>query len=359
MDLFKEWFNQINSFISPWVYSPVIFVLWLLVLNLVRTIFFAKISKLSSKTQFPISSVIIDAARFPVALLIIASGIYIVELLLPLELKMQKAALLLTQATVILSIILFLDRLIKEFILLYSQKLEFAFISKGLLHGLVRGSVIGLGLLVFLDLIGISITPILASLGIGSLAVALALQDTLANFFAGIYITLDQPVREGDFVRLESNQEGYVKEVGWRSTRIQLIPDKIIIVPNQKLISTIITNFHMPTWEFSVVIPIGVHYDSDLKKVECITLDVAKEIVKTVQGAVQNCEPVIRYTAFADSSINFNIIIRAKEISDQHIIKHELIKALHERYKKEGIIIPYPIRTIDIPAAIFETLKNH
>lgn len=304
---------------------------------------------LRNKTTFPLSRIVIDAARFPVALLILAGGTYVLELLLPLELKMQKAVFLWIQVTIILSVVLFLDRLIKELILLYSDRTEFAFISKGLLHGLLRGTIIGLGLLIFLDLIGISITPILASLGIGSLAVALALQDTLANFFAGIYITLDQPIREGDFVKLESGQEGYIKEVGWRSTRIQLIPDKVIIVPNQKLISTIITNFYMPTREMNVPIPIGVHYDSDLKKVEEITLEVAKQIIKTVPGMVQNAEPLIRFTEFADSSIHFNLILRVKEIGDQHLLKHELIKALHERYQKEGIVIPYPIRTLDIP----------
>lgn len=314
---------------------------------------------LSSKTQFPLTGIMINAARFPVALLILASGIYVLELLLPLELKMQKAAFLLTRVTVILSIILFLDRLIKEFILLYSYRTEFAFISKGLLHGLVRGTVIGLGLLVFLDLIGISITPILASLGIGSLAVGLALQDTLANFFAGIYITIDKPVREGDFIRLESGEEGFVTEVGWRSTRIQMLPNNTLIVPNQKIISTVIMNYHLPSQELAVLLQVGIHYDSDLKKVEQVTADVARHIMKTVPGGVPAFEPFIRYHSFGESSVNFTVILRAKQFVDQYLIKHEFIKALHERYKKEGIVIPYPIRTLDLPAATFETFKNH
>ncbi len=353
-----EILNSINGFISPWVYGPVVFVVWLIVLNIIRKITLSKLKRFSEHSSFAFGNSVLDASRFPIALLILASGIYVLDLLLPWELKVQRAALLLVKGTVVLSIILFLDRLFKEFITRYSDHTEIAFISKGLLHGLIRGVVIGLGLLVLLDLLGISITPILASLGIGSLAVALALQDTLSNFFAGIYITLDQPVREGDFVRLEGGQEGYIKEVGWRSTRIQLIPDKIIIVPNQKLISTIITNFHMPTREINVPVPIGVHYDSDLKKVEEVTLDVARQIMKTVPGAIQDFEPLVRYTDFSESSILFNIVLRVKEFGDQHLLKHEFIKALHERFKKEGIIIPYPTRTLDIPAATFEALKN-
>ncbi len=359
IETLNQWLSPIKSFISPWVYAPVLFVLWLLVLNGVRTIFFIRVKNFAKNSPFPISGILVEATRFPAALLILGSGIWILGLFLPMELKVQKAMLLLTQATVILSIILFLDRWIKEFVMLFSDRVEFAFISKGLLCGIIRGTILGLGLLIFLDLIGISITPILASLGIGSLAVALALQDTLANFFAGIYITLDQPVREGDFVKLESGEEGYVKEVGWRSTKIQLLPDKVVIVPNQKLISSIVTNFYMPTREFSVVIPIGVHHDSDLRKVEEITIDIAKQVIKTVPSTVQNFEPIIRYTAFAESSINFNVVLHAREISDQHLIKHEFIKALHERYKKEGIVIPYPTQTLDIPAETFEKLRNH
>ncbi len=358
IETLNEWSSRITSHISPWIYAPVVFVIWLMVLNLVRTIFLAKIRNFSKKSPFPLSGLFIEAARFPLALLILASGIYLLELLLPLELKMQHAAVLLVQGTVILSIVLFLDRLIKEFVVLFSARTEFAFISKGLLHGSIRGAIIGLGLLVFLDLIGISITPIVASLGIGSLAVALALQDTLANFFAGIHISLDQPVREGDFVKLETGEEGYIKEVGWRSTKIQLLPDKIIIVPNQKLISTIITNFYLPTREINIPVPIGVHYDSDLNKVEEVTLDVARQIIKRVPGAIQNFEPMIRFHKFDASSINFNVIMRVQEIGEQHLLKHEFIKALHERYKKEGIVIPYPTQTVDLPKEIIDVIKK-
>lgn len=350
--------NQINGWISPWIYGPLVFLCWILLLNFLKRLLFSKLERLAQKTPTRFDDLIIEIARLPVAILILGSGIYMLQLILPFERKLQEAAIILIQGSVVVSVILFLDRLIKEFAGIYSARSEFAFVSKGILQGLVRGTVIGLGLLVFLDMIGISITPILASLGIGSLAVALAAQDTLTNFFAGIYITIDQPVRAGDFIKLESGEEGYVSEVGWRSTRIRMLPDNVLIIPNQKLISSLITNYYLPTQEGAVLVQVGVHYDSDLKKVEEVTTEVARQIMKTVPGAVSSFEPFIRYHTFDSSSINFTVILRAREFVDQYLIKHEFVKALHERYKKEGIVIPYPLRTIDIPKEILETLVN-
>jgi small-conductance mechanosensitive channel len=118
-------------------------------------------------------------------------------------------------------------------------------------------------------------------------------------------------------------------------------------VPNEKLAKAIVTNYYFPDKEMAVLVNLGVHYNSDLKKVEKITCEVAKEVMKTVTGGVPGFEPFIRYHTFADFSINFTVILRAKEFVDQYLIKHEFVKRLHERYAKEGIVIPYPIRAIN------------
>lgn len=358
MEAVSQWFEQLKSWISPWVYGPLLFLIWIFALNLLKGLLFLRLKHLSQHSLFRFGELIMEAARFPLTLLILGSGIYMLQLLLPLEQKFERATLIAFQGSVVIGAIIFFDHLIRAFGNLYSQRTQFAFISQGILQGLVRGTVIGLGLLVFLDMIGISVTPILASLGIGSLAVGLALQDTLANFFAGIYITIDRPVRVGDFVKLETGEEGYVIEVGWRATRIRMLPDNILIVPNQKLISSIIINYYLPSQEGAVVIPVGVHYASDLKKVETVTTEVARQIMKTVKGGVPAFEPFIRYHTFGDSSINFSVILRAKEFVDQHLLKHEFIKALHARYQEEGIVIPFPMRTLDIPKETLAALAN-
>jgi small-conductance mechanosensitive channel len=203
------------------------------------------------------------------------------------------------------------------------------------------------GILVILQTLGISITPIITALGVGGLAVALALQDTLANLFAGIHILVSRQMRPGDYVKLASGEEGYVVDVTWRQTTIRQLPNNIIIVPNAQIASTITTNYHLPEEELSVLVQVGVDYDSDLDHVERVTIDVAREVLRDVEGGVVSFEPFIRYHTFNDSSIDFSVILRAKEFVNQYLLKHEFVKRLHKRYQDEGIVIPFPIRTLD------------
>lgn len=203
-----------------------------------------------------------------------------------------------------------------------------------------------IGGMLVLDNLGVSLTPLLTTLGIGSLAVAIALQDTLGNAFAGLHIKADRPIEIGQFIKLESGDQGFVERIGWRSTRIRMLPNMSAVVPNSKLVQSTITNYDLPDPEVAVLVQVGVHYDSDLKKVERVTCEVAKEIQRSVKGAVPAFEPFIRYHTFNQSSIDFTVILRAQTFVDNFLMKHEFIKALQERYREEGIVIPFPIRTL-------------
>jgi small-conductance mechanosensitive channel len=220
--------------------------------------------------------------------------------------------------------------------------------SANLIPNLARTGVLLLGALVLLQQLDIQITPILTALGVGGLAVGLALQDTLANLFAGIQILVSKQVRVGDFIRLSSGEEGYVTDITWRYTTIRQLPNNYTIVPNAKLSSAVTSNFTMPDPEQSVLVQVGVSYASDLEQVERVTIDVARSVMQTVEGAVPTHEPFIRYHTFADSSINFSVIMRGREYTSQYLITHEFIKRLHVRYQHEGIEIPFPIRTVHL-----------
>ena len=203
-----------------------------------------------------------------------------------------------------------------------------------------------LGLLVVLNGWGVSITPMLTALGVGGLAVALALQEPLANFFAGVFITLAGQVRVGDYLALDSGQEGYVVDFSWRSTRLRMLANNLVIVPNAKLAQAIVINYHLPAEDLAVLVEVGVDYGSDLAHVERVVGEVGRAVMQEVAGGLEAFQPFIRYHTFGDSSINFTVVLRAREFTDQYLIKHEFIKRLHARLDAERIVIPFPIRTI-------------
>lgn len=214
---------------------------------------------------------------------------------------------------------------------------------------IIKLIIYAIGIMVILQSLGISITPALTALGVGGLAVALALQETLSNLFAGMQILAAKQIKQGDFIHLETGEEGYVTDVTWRNTTIKAINDNMIIVPNSKLASTILTNYHQPFREMLVYVYVGVHYKSDLEHVERVTLEVARDVQATVDGAKKDFEPRIRYNEFGGSSINFRTVLAVEEFYASYLLTHEFVKRLHRRYDEEGIVIPFHMRTLHIP----------
>lgn len=225
--------------------------------------------------------------------------------------------------------------------------------STAIFANVVRIVVLTVGLLVLLQSVGVSITPLLTALGVGGLAVALALQDTLTNLFAGIHILASKKIEPGDYIQMASGEQGYVVDVNWRNTAIRALPDNMVIIPNATLSSEILVNYHRPFPQMSVLTQVGVSYDSDLDQVERVTIEVASEVMAEIEGGVPEHLPSIRFHTFGESSIDFSVILRAREFTDQYLITHEFIKRLHRRYRAEGIEIPFPIRTlINRPPAV-------
>ena len=211
---------------------------------------------------------------------------------------------------------------------------------------LTKGIVFFLGFLIMLQYLGISITPMLTALGVTGLAVALALQETLSNIFAGIHIIATKQIMVGNYIELEGGIEGYVRDITWRNATVETIRGNMVIIPNSKLASSVITNYSLPGGELNVLVQVGVSYDSDLRFVEKVTIETAQEVMRELPEGVRDFEPFMRYHTFDDFSINFTVILRARSFIDKYPVKHEFIKRLHERYKEEGITIPFPIRTV-------------
>ncbi|MDD5005387.1 MAG: mechanosensitive ion channel family protein [Candidatus Omnitrophica bacterium] len=314
---------------------------------IIRKIIFARLNRWSRHTKTQVDDIIIDSIKGPFIIWFLMLGIYFAleYSKLPENLVHIIDKFLLVLG--IFSITFVLANISAKLISVYSRKVETALPVTSLTQNISRIIIFTIGILVVLHSLGVSITPILATLGVGGLAVALALQDTLSNLFSGFYIIVSKQIKIGDYIKLDSGEEGYVTDITWRTTKIKMLPNNVVLVPNEKLTKAIVTNYYLPDKEMAVLVNLGVHYKSDLKKVEKITCEVAREVMKEVLGGVPEFEPFIRYGSFADSSVNLTVILRAKEFVDQYLIKHEFIKRLHERYAKEGIVIPYPIRAIN------------
>jgi len=325
----------------------IIFLVVLSIGFIAKKIIFNRLTHWVKKTSAKLDDIIVQPAKGPFMVLCLMLSLYFALQFskLPENIAhiMSKSILILC----IISVVLALANLLSGIIKFYASRSDSTLPITSLTQNIARILVFSIGALMILNSLGISITPILATLGVGGLAVALALQDTLSNLFAGFHITVAKQIRVGDYVKLETGEEGYVVDINWRSTKIKMLPNNLVLVPNDKLNKAIVTNYYLPDKEMAVLVDLGVHYKSDLEKVERVTCEVAKSVMTEVSGGVAYFEPFIRYHTFGDSSIKFTVILRAREFVDQYLIKHEFIKRLHKRYIQEGINIPYPIRAIN------------
>lgn len=324
----------------------VVFLLSVLILSVIRRRLWKKLENWSASGPRFLDARLIRGLRGPAGLAVLVLSAFLAMQVDPARFEAISSARYALKIGLILVAIWSVDQVLAA--LLRSIRLPEGVTegSRSLFSSLLRIGAFGLGLAIILDTLGVSIAPVLASLGVGSLAVALALQDTLGNFFAGVYLQFDRPIREGDFIKLEDGAEGYVLKIGWRSTQIRLLANNTIIIPNSKLSTSVLVNYDLPDRETAVLVQVGVAYGSNLTKVEQVTSRVGKEVQQRVEGAVSSFEPFVRFHTFGDSSVNFTVILRAKHWTDQYLLKHEFVKSLHEAYATESIEIPFPQRVI-------------
>lgn len=316
-----------------------------------RWFFIKRIKLLLNLSPSDHSTLLIAALYWPSILLIISIELFLLKSLLLhfdyLTASITQVLVLLMIFSFVLACILFINHFFTELMSRYARKSVTLKNSEMIVKGLMRIIILGLGALVLLGTLGISITPIIASLGITSLAVALALQPTLMNFFSGIQLVVDKPIRVDDYIELASGEQGFVQKIGWRSTWIKMLPNNTVVIPNSNLCNEKIINYFYPEKELSVPVEVSVHYDSNLDHVEQVTLEVAREILVSHEYGVDDYNTFVLFHTFDSSSINLTVMLRTKEYFNRFFIKSAFIKALHKRYQQEGIVIPYPIRAIN------------
>jgi|SRR6185312_1860730 len=301
--------------------------------------------RLAKKRHSKSASVLASSLRGMIVLISMLFGVYYGMTKAPLDPETIIIAHRIHIFLTVLIIAFVISRVLTGLLKAYSFREQSSKGSLSLFKSIINIIVYSLGLLVLLQSFGVSITPILTALGVGGLAVALALQDTLSNLFAGIQITLTRTIKPGDYIHLTSGEEGTVIDITWRSTTLLTQSDNMTVIPNSKLATTIITNYSLPKQDFSITVNVGVGYNSDLDKVERITLEVAEQVMR---GLDIKGHPTFRYKEFGNSSINFGLSMDINQFSQQYILLHEFIKSLYKRFNAEGINIPFPTTSVYI-----------
>ncbi|WP_411104539.1 mechanosensitive ion channel family protein [Streptomyces sp. cmx-4-9] len=306
------------------------------------------LGKHARRTQWSGDDVIVEALRTIVPWAAVIAGAAVAGSALPLTDRVAGVVNRSLTALLILIATVTAARVVGGLVQSLAQSRTGVAGSATIFVNITRVVVFMMGVLVALETMGVSIAPLLTALGVGGLAVALALQDTLANLFAGVHILASKTVQPGDYIRLSGGEEGYVVDINWRNTVVRNLSNNLVIIPNGRLARTNMTNYTQPERQFSILVQAGVGYESDLEQVERVTLDVVDAVMADVAGAVPEHEALVRFHTFADSRINFTVILGVGEFSDQYRIKHEFIKRLHQRFRAEGISIPAPTRTVSL-----------
>lgn len=324
-----------------------IFIVVLLAGYGLRRYLLSRLAQWARETDSRTGETVVDTVKIPFLVLWIMLAIYTALGLSDLPRVLIDKADRILSVLATFAVAMVIANILCRFARMRAERIESVFPVTSLTENIVRITVYGVGGLIVLNGLGISITPILATLGVGGLAVALALKDTLSNFFAGLHIIANRQIRMGDYVKLQSGEEGHVTDISWRTTLIKTQQGNFVLIPNAKLTELIVTNYTLREKEVAVLVGLGVHYSSDLEKVERVTCEVAAEVMREVPGGVPDFTPFIRYHTFGDSGIDFSVIMRGKGFVDQFVIKHEFIKRIHQRFEKEGVVIPYPIRALN------------
>lgn len=307
-----------------------------------------RLKTLSQKTESIIDDILVQSLNHLITFWGGAIGIYISLHQFPIPTHIKNILIKIFWSIIIFSFTLFSSRLLVQITKIYTSKVSGLAASVSVFTNIIKIVVFSIGIMIILQHFGISITPIITALGVGGLAVALALQDTLSNFFAGIQILISKQVRPGDFVRLDTSIEGFIRDITWRNTLIETAQGNIIVVPNSKFAQSIIVNTYLPEKTIRFIVEGSVAYNSDLEKVEYILIQIGKQILTENEGGIKDFEPIVRFYQFADSAINFRLILACESYGEQFALIHKTIKLIHQTFNEEGIEIPFPQRVVHI-----------
>jgi small-conductance mechanosensitive channel len=279
---------------------------------------------------------LLDAVRGPSVLWCLAAGLAIAIQNANAPPTLQLWAQRSIAAFVIISIGLSAATIAVKLVVVYGERksLRIAGLSRTLIYLFIFSIV----LLMVLSEFHVEITPILTALGVGGLAVALALQDTLSNFFAGVHILVEEPIRVGDFIRMGKDEEGTVTDIGWRTTRIQTFQNTVIVIPNKNLVSANVVNFSLPVARMAAEVLIYASHDADPNAITQAALDIAE----STDGVLREPAPLVLFDpGVLHTHLQMKLVVQVASVFDRGKVQSAIRARLHGVFVERGI--PFPV----------------
>lgn len=303
----------------------------------------------ASATKSSVDDAIVEALHRPLYLTVVLLGVNLWARLVPIPDAVNDYIGRGSETFIIILVVLLVDGVVQGLLIARAERSKVLKTSGVVLRTGIRIAFYTIGGLMALSSLGLDVTPILASLGVTSIAIGLALQGTLEDFLAGLLLAADQPVAVGDFIEMDAGQSGIVLSIGWRTTRILTREDMHVIVPNSTLAKATVLNRSRPREACKFTVRCGVHYSSDLDQVARVAVAVAAQVQESDPRAVHGFKPGVVFDGFGDSSVDFAVWLCSKTWEDHFGLQDNFVRSLHRRFEEVGIIIPFPIRTLDIP----------
>lgn len=306
--------------------------------------------KLTRKSKWEGDDLIINSiSPWIIFWFFLGACLYVLPILVTVFRFTARTELLIQQgigALYIFSIGMVLARVATGLLQVRSHKQEAARATASIMGNIIKGIIYSLAFILILQSFGVAIAPLLAALGVGGVAVALALQPTLSNLFAGLQLISSGRFNNGDFIQLENGEKGFITDITWRSTTLVTADNNIMIIPNNKMATGIVLNYFLMNRELLFNVEVGVSYTSDLEKVERVCIETAAAILEKLDVGAAEFVPFVRFYRFGDSSIDLRVFFRVRQYADQFLVTHMFIKALYTRFKAENIEIPFPVTTV-------------
>lgn len=351
----EELLSLVDARHRPVASFVVVFLAVLAAGALVKYLSFRALRRMAERTATDVDDQIVAALQVPSRFWVAIAAIVLAAQELPvtaLPAKARSAVVFLLVAAGLISFTLAASRVTLILLRHFKAKAKVPEEITTLTAAIVRALWAIPAALTLLRMANISIAPALTALGVGGLAVAIGLRDTLANLFAGFYVSIAGHFHKGDYVRLNSGEEGFVEDVKWRLTTLRSLQNNLILIPNSKLAEAIVINYNYPEKRMAAPIPVAVSYATDPAHLDRVLLEEVRAAAAEMPDLLlTDPEPVVRFAGFGDSALNFNLVVHVAEFTAQFAVADALRRRILVRFRQEGIEIPFPIRTVQMPRA--------